>query len=68
MTPAEFDTLFATNVRAPFFLVQGILDRLRDGGRVGHPTDIADVVSYLVSEDARWITGQILDASGGTAH
>ncbi|MEV6659589.1 SDR family oxidoreductase [Nocardia fluminea] len=145
MTPAEFNTLFATNVRAPFFLVQGILDRLRDGGRVvnlssavtrmaipdilaytmtkgavdsftrvlaqalgprgitvnavapgyvltdmnawlidnpdgqreassnvalgrvGHPTDIADIVSYLVSDDARWITGQTLDASGGTA-
>ncbi|MFD8098888.1 SDR family oxidoreductase [Nocardia fluminea] len=145
MSPAEFDTLFATNVRAPFFLVQGILDRLRDGGRVvnlssavtrmaipdilaytmtkgaidsftrvlaqalgsrgitvnavapgyvltdmnawlidnpdgqreassnvalgrvGHPADIADIVSYLVSDDARWITGQTLDASGGTA-
>ncbi|MFE3360737.1 SDR family NAD(P)-dependent oxidoreductase, partial [Streptomyces californicus] len=29
---AEFDTLFATNVRAPFFLVQGVLGRLCDGG------------------------------------
>ncbi|CAM4486237.1 SDR family oxidoreductase [Nocardia ninae] len=145
MAPAEFDTLFATNVRAPFFLVQGALDRLRDGGRVvnlssavtrmavpdilaytmtkgaidsftrvlaqalgprgitvnavapgyvltdmnawlidnpdgqreassnvalgrvGRPADIADIVSYLVSDDARWITGQTLDASGGTA-
>lgn len=36
-------------------------------GRVGHPADIADIVSYLVSDDARWITGQTLDASGGTA-
>ncbi|GAA5105719.1 SDR family oxidoreductase [Nocardia iowensis] len=145
MTPAEFDTLFATNVRAPFFLVQGVIDRLRDGGRVvnlssavtrlaipdilaytmtkgaidsftrvlaqalgprgitvnavapgyvltdmnawlidnpdgqreassnvalgrvGRPADIADIVSYLISDDARWITGQTLDASGGTA-
>ncbi|MFC6010804.1 SDR family oxidoreductase [Nocardia lasii] len=145
MTPAEFDVLFATNVRAPFFLVQGVLDRLRDGGRVvnmssavtriaipdiaaytmtkgaidsftrvlaqalgprgitvnavapgyvltdmnawlidnpdgqreassnvalgrvGRPADIADIVAYLVSDDARWITGQTLDASGGSA-
>ncbi|MEV4206153.1 SDR family oxidoreductase [Nocardia salmonicida] len=35
-------------------------------GRVGHPADIADIVSYLVSDDARWIIGQTLDASGGT--
>ncbi|MFF3227017.1 SDR family oxidoreductase [Nocardia suismassiliense] len=145
MTPAEFDTLFATNVRAPFFLMQGVLGRLRDGGRVvnlssavtrmavpdilaytmtkgaidsftrvlaqtlgprgitvnavapgyvltdmnawlidnpdgqreassnvalgrvGRPADVADIVAYLVGDDARWITGQTLDASGGTA-
>ncbi|MFF5034757.1 SDR family oxidoreductase [Nocardia salmonicida] len=34
--------------------------------RVGHPADIVDIVSYLVSDDARSITGQTLDASGGT--
>jgi NAD(P)-dependent dehydrogenase (short-subunit alcohol dehydrogenase family) len=34
-------------------------------GRVGHPRDIADVVAYLASDDARWITGQVIDVSGG---
>lgn len=34
-------------------------------GRVGRPEDIADVVSYLASDRARWVTGQVLDASGG---
>lgn len=34
-------------------------------GRLGQPTDIADVVSLIVSEEARWITGQIIGASGG---
>src|SRR5579871_5329200 len=29
-------------------------------GRLGTPEDIADVVAFLASEDARWITGQIL--------
>ncbi|MGO1166186.1 MAG: SDR family NAD(P)-dependent oxidoreductase [Janibacter sp.] len=33
--------------------------------RLGTPEDIAGVVSLLVSEDARWITGDVLDASGG---
>lgn len=34
--------------------------------RVGEPEDIADVVAFLASEDARWITGAFIDASGGT--
>lgn len=35
--------------------------------RLGTPEDIAGVVSLLVSEDARWITGDVIDASGGLA-
>ena len=35
-------------------------------GRLGQPGDIADVVSFLASSDARWITGVSIDASGGT--
>ncbi|MBY0261303.1 MAG: glucose 1-dehydrogenase [Phycisphaerales bacterium] len=34
-------------------------------GRLGQPDDIADVVAFLCSNDARWITGQFIDASGG---
>jgi 3-oxoacyl-[acyl-carrier protein] reductase len=34
-------------------------------GRPGTPEDIADVVTFLASEDARWVTGQIIQASGG---
>lgn len=33
--------------------------------RVGEPDDIADVVAFLASPDARWVTGQFIDASGG---
>ncbi|WP_371614783.1 SDR family oxidoreductase [Streptomyces sp. NBC_00454] len=144
-TRADFDEMVAVNVRAPFFIVQQGLGRLRDGGRVinissavtrlalteviaygttkgaldtftlilskvlaarnitvnsvapgyidtdsnaswlrfdeeawretaaksafgrvGTPQDIADVVSFLASDDSRWVTGQIIDASGGT--
>ncbi|MGF7234141.1 MAG: SDR family oxidoreductase [Frankia sp.] len=140
----EFDRIFAVNVRAPFFIIQGSLDRLRDGGRiinissgatriasppmvtyamskgavntlsytlakelgargitvnavspgivdvesnaawlrndpeqlalwssfsafnrVGQPADIADVVAFVASDEARWVTGQVLDATGG---
>lgn len=145
LTPEVFDRLFTINVKAPLFLVQQGLGRLRDGGRIvnissavtrhafpdsvayamtkgavdtmtlalakelgprgitvnavapgyiatdmnarrratpeasaalaalsvfnriGTPADIADVVGFLVSDDARWITGQYVDATGGTA-
>ncbi|MGU3498748.1 glucose 1-dehydrogenase [Mycobacterium sp. C31M] len=34
-------------------------------GRIGLPADIADAVSLLASPDARWITGQLVLATGG---
>ncbi|MDQ6423516.1 SDR family oxidoreductase [Paenibacillus sp. LHD-117] len=35
-------------------------------GRWGQPADIADVAAFLASPDSRWITGQCIDASGGS--
>lgn len=34
-------------------------------GRIGQPADIADAISLLASSDARWITGQLVLATGG---
>ncbi|MFF9756767.1 SDR family oxidoreductase [Streptomyces sp. NPDC014344] len=142
VTEADYDRVFAVNTKAPFFIIQRGLDRLRDGGRIinissvatriafppivsytmtkaaldyltlslaqelgprgitvnavapgyteteinptlavpeirrryseastfgrlGDPVDIADVVSFVASDDARWVTGQWIDASGG---
>ncbi|MEU9060170.1 SDR family oxidoreductase [Streptomyces sp. NPDC048430] len=142
-TRAEFDHLFAVNVRAPYFIIERALPLLGDRGRIitissvatrmanpaqtsfamtkaavetmsrtlanqlgprgitvnavapgatrtptneavfdvpglaeqiagmtaldrlGGPDDVADVVTYLASDAARWITGQVIDASGG---
>ncbi|MEU4573144.1 SDR family NAD(P)-dependent oxidoreductase [Nonomuraea sp. ATR24] len=142
-TRAEFDHLFAVNVRAPYFIIQRALPLMRDGGRIvtissvatrmanpaqtsfamtkgaietmsltlanelgvrgitvnavapgatrtpanaavfdapglagfiagstaldrlGSADDVADVVAFLASDAARWITGQVVDASGG---
>jgi 3-oxoacyl-[acyl-carrier protein] reductase len=36
-------------------------------GRVGQPDDIAPPVSFLASDDARWITGETIFVSGGAA-
>jgi len=34
-------------------------------GRVGQPEDVADVIVLLASEQARWLTGQLLYVGGG---
>ena len=34
-------------------------------GRTGQPDDIASVAVFLASDDARWVTGEILTVSGG---
>jgi NAD(P)-dependent dehydrogenase (short-subunit alcohol dehydrogenase family) len=34
-------------------------------GRIGEPEDVAAAVSFLVSEQASWITGEVLGVNGG---
>lgn len=34
-------------------------------GRIGQPDDVADAIVFLASEQARWITGQLLYVGGG---
>jgi len=34
--------------------------------RVADVSEIADIVAFLASHDARWITGQLIDGGGGS--
>lgn len=34
--------------------------------RWGEPEDVADIAAFLASTDSRWVTGQLIDASGGS--
>ncbi|NED81166.1 SDR family oxidoreductase [Streptomyces sp. SID11233] len=34
--------------------------------RVGQAGDVADIVTFLATDEARWITGSFVDATGGT--
>jgi 3-oxoacyl-[acyl-carrier protein] reductase len=45
-----------------------LFDQIRDAlpaGRWGSPDDVSRLVSWLVSDDAAWITGQVLNSEGG---
>lgn len=45
-----------------------VIDRMSKASpleRLGTPEDIANVVTFLVSDDAGWINGQIIRANGG---
>ncbi|WP_158852609.1 SDR family oxidoreductase [Saccharothrix deserti] len=66
------------NAVAPGVILTDVFAALRDNpdaqaavagaaalGRLGRPDDIADAVAFLASEDARWITGQVIDVTGG---
>ena len=65
VSPGPVDTELFTTGKTPeqikFFEQQAAL------GRLGQTTDIADVVAFLASDDARWITGQNVRANGGLA-
>ncbi|MBW2395424.1 MAG: SDR family oxidoreductase, partial [Deltaproteobacteria bacterium] len=43
---------------------QAVAERM-PAGRWGMPTDVANLAAWLVSEEAAWITGQVLDSEGG---
>ena len=64
------------NAVAPGFIKTPMTDKLTDEQkeailaqiamrRYGEPEEIAGVVSFLCSEDASYITGQIIEISGG---
>jgi len=42
------------------------MERKTPLGRIGQPDDIALAATFLASNDARWITGQVIVAAGGT--
>lgn len=61
------------NTVLPGFTDTGVLteqyrsmgEQLSPFNRLGLPSDVADVVAFLVSEQARWLTGQVIQAGGG---
>lgn len=46
--------------------VRKAAERITTSGRLGRPQGIADVVACVASDDARWVTGQLMIANGGS--
>lgn len=44
---------------------RGQIEQMTALGRFGMPSDIAGVVHFLASPDGGWVTGQVIEASGG---
>lgn len=59
INPGPVDTGWATPE-----LLAAVTDRL-PGGRWGQPDDPARLIAWLVSDDGRWMTGQVLNSEGG---
>lgn len=64
VAPGATDTDFIAGLMAVPELVQFYGDKAALK-RIGRPNDIAPVVAFLASDAGRWVTGQIVEASGG---
>ncbi|WP_019039606.1 SDR family NAD(P)-dependent oxidoreductase [Psychroflexus tropicus] len=75
---AEYAPSFRVNVVAPSLVNSQLASKLLGSDkkkekmderhplkRVGEPTDIGKIASFLLSEDSSWITGQVLGVDGG---
>lgn len=59
VNPGATDTGYATPT-----LYQAVLAQ-EPQGRWGQPDDAARLIAWLVSDDAQWVTGQVLNSTGG---
>ena len=64
ISPGFTDTEIAAEAFAKPELVNMLVART-PLGRAGKPDDIAKVICFLASSEAGWVTGQIVDATGG---
>lgn len=65
IAPGPVETDFNNGANRDFPERKKLLASRAALGRVGLPEDIGRVITFLCSEDARWITGQRIEIAGG---
>jgi NAD(P)-dependent dehydrogenase (short-subunit alcohol dehydrogenase family) len=57
-----------TDLSAPYLAMAGYAEDTAAATalrRIGEPEDVADAILALLGTEARWITGQVIEAGGG---
>jgi len=65
VAPGIIHTDFTKKAFASHEGMEGYINSITALGRVGLPEDIGGIVAFLCSPEARWITAQRIEASGG---
>lgn len=65
VAPGAIETDFGGGVNKTDEEKRAIIASVTALGRVGLPDDIGGVVAFLCTDDAKWINGQRIEASGG---
>jgi NAD(P)-dependent dehydrogenase (short-subunit alcohol dehydrogenase family) len=69
--PGPIDTPAMSKLGLPAEVIAGFREMLPQRvplGRMGTPEEVADVVAFLASSAARYITGTTIDVDGGMSH
>lgn len=66
LAPALVDTPLAQRANSDADIMQYVATKQPlDGGRIGRPEDLDDAVVYFLSDESRFVTGQVLAVDGG---
>jgi 2-hydroxycyclohexanecarboxyl-CoA dehydrogenase len=65
--PAQWDRLIAINLTGALHMHHAVLPGMaaRRKGRIGQPDDLPGAILHFASDDAAYVTGQVLSVSGG---